>query len=82
MKLTAEQYAHLVSLGLRSCETLDEGFAGSCYDTNSYEELIDFDNGDPTTQEQWGITADEERQGVIDALQWAMFWYEAEHNVD
>lgn len=80
--ITREQFDALAAKGLRPVnhrwgDAPAEQFAAACYDTNSVAELINFDTATladaKDDMEQWGITLDEWRQALREALETAMY---------
>ena len=82
--ITREQFDALIAKGLKPFnhrwgDEPAEQFAAACYETNSVAELIDFDTAALADAQddmaQWGITFDEWRQALREALELAMFEY-------
>lgn len=80
--ITREQFDALAAKGLRPFnhrwgDEPAEQFAAACYETNSVAELINFDTATladaKDDMEQWGITLDEWRQALREALELAMY---------
>jgi len=76
--MNREQYDALHAMGLRPVNHRLDGFAAACYETNTVDELIDFNTAapDPVDMETWGITPDEWRQAARAALETGMFWFD------
>lgn len=79
--LNQTQYNTLVTKDLKAQDHSLNGFAEACYDDGNFEELVTAldSDADTTDCQSWGITAEEWRESIKQALEVAMYWYEDEN---
>lgn len=77
MKLTAEEFENLTSLGLQPAQHSLTGFSEACFDMNTPDELISGieADADETDMKTWDLTEDEWRHEIRKALEVAMADY-------
>ena len=79
--LTQAQYNTLLNQGFKAQDHSLNSFAEACYDDGSFEELATaLDNDADTTDcQSWGISGEEWKESIKQALEVAMYWYEDEN---
>lgn len=80
MELTQAQFNELQAAGLKATNHNLDGFAEACYDLNTYSDICGFQSTDPDEYDmrEWEITADEWRNAQKQALEKAMFDFQAD----